>query len=267
MPDTDIQDPQWLSQIENILEELNEGVAIRDDRLRVIFANEALMRLGQYDGAEIRSRTPDAIFPAEDLPFLMRQHEWDVRRYGHHRYEFYLPRKDGRKIPAIFSARVIEGPDGHKYYLAVVTDIAAQKRVELQLRETNSLLEERQREIEGDLAVAARVQQSLAPRSLVWNDLSIEAYCSPARTIGGDFGIVLPHGHDVLSVVICDVTGHGIGSALFANRIYSETLHELEPASGPGSLLRHVHDFVNTRIAMVFISPWLRDVSVRAGVA
>jgi serine phosphatase RsbU (regulator of sigma subunit) len=68
-----------------------------------------------------------------------------------------------------------------------VTDIAAQKRVEQQLRETNSLLEDRQREIEADLAVAARVQQSLAPRSLVWNDLSIEAYYSPARTIGGDF--------------------------------------------------------------------------------
>ena len=248
MPDTDIQAPQWLSQMENILEELNEGVVIADDRLRVIFANEALMRLGQYDRGEIQGRTPDAIFPAEDLPFLMRQHEWDVR-YGRHRYEFYIPRKNGQKIPAIFSARVIEGPDGHKYYLVIVTDIAAQKRVEQQLRETNSLLEERQREIEVDLAVAARVQQSLAPRSLVWNDLSIEAYYSPARTIGGDFGIVLPHGHDALSVVICDVTGHGIGSALFANRIYSETLHELERASGPGSLLRHVHDFVNTRIA------------------
>jgi hypothetical protein len=27
MPDTNIQTPQWLSQMENILEELNEGVA------------------------------------------------------------------------------------------------------------------------------------------------------------------------------------------------------------------------------------------------
>jgi PAS domain S-box-containing protein len=248
MPDTEIQAPQWLSQMEKILEELNEGVAIADDQLRVIFANEALMRLGQYDRAEIQGRAPDAIFPAEDLPFLMRQQEWDVR-YGRHRYEFYIPRKNGQKIPAIFGARMIEGPDGHKYCLVSVTDIAAQKRVEQQLRETNSLLEDRQREIQADLAVAARVQQSLAPRSLVWNDLSIEAYHHPARTIGGDFGIVLPHSHDVLSVVICDVTGHGIGSALFANRIYSETLHELDRASGPGSLLRRVHDFVNTRIA------------------
>jgi PAS domain-containing protein len=76
MPDANIQTPQWLFQMENILEELNEGVAIADDHLRVIFANEALVRLWQYDRAEILGRTPDAIFPAEDLPFIMRQHEW-----------------------------------------------------------------------------------------------------------------------------------------------------------------------------------------------
>ena len=248
MPDANIQTPQWLSQMENILEELNEGVAIADDHLRVIFANEALVRLWRYDRAEILGRTPDAIFPPEDLPFIMRQHEWDLR-YGRHRYEFYLPRKDGQKIPAIFSGRVIEGRDGHKYHLVIVTDITKQKGVEQQLRETNSLLEDRQREIEADLALASRIQQSLAPRSLVWNDLCVEAYYSPARTIGGDFGIVLPHGRDTLSVMVCDATGHGIGPALLANRIYSEILHEVERASSPGRLLRHIHEFVYTQIA------------------
>jgi PAS domain S-box-containing protein len=248
MPDTNIQTPQWLSQIENVLEELNEGVAIADDQLRVIFANKVLVRLGQYDRAEIQGRTPDAIFPAEDLPFIRRQHEWDLR-YGHHRYEFYLPRKDGQKVPAIFSGRVIDGPDGHKYRLVIVTDISAQKRVEEQLRETNLFLEGRQKEIDADLALASRVQQSLAPRSLLWNDLSVDTYYSPARTIGGDFGVVLPDGNDRLDVLVGDVTGHGIGSALVANRIYSETLHELECAPGPGSLLRRLHDFVHGRIA------------------
>jgi sigma-B regulation protein RsbU (phosphoserine phosphatase) len=35
-----------------------------------------------------------------------------------------------------------------------------------------------------------------------------------------------------------------------ANRIYSEALHELERKTGPGALLRHLHDFVYKRIAM-----------------
>jgi serine phosphatase RsbU (regulator of sigma subunit) len=53
--------------------------------------------------------------------------------------------------------------------------------------------------MEAQLALAARVQQSLAPRSLVWNELSVEACYSPVRTIGGDFGVVLPQGDEFLT--------------------------------------------------------------------
>ena len=106
MPKANIEAPDWLRQTESILEEMNEGVAIVDDQLRVVFANEALLRLGQYKRDEIQGRTPDAIFPAEDVPSIVQQHE-SGHRYRHNRNEFYLPRKDGEKIPAIFSGRVI----------------------------------------------------------------------------------------------------------------------------------------------------------------
>ena len=119
-----------------------------------------------------------------------------------------------------------------------------------QLRESNALLEKRQTEIEAELSLAARVQQSLAPRSSAWNDVSVETYFSPAHTIGGDFGIVFPHNDEVLTILMCDVSGHGIGSALMANRIYSETLHQLEREATPANLLRHLHDFVRVRLAI-----------------
>jgi len=249
MLDVQIQAPDWLRQTEGILEELNEGVAVVDNQLRVVFANEALLRLGRYERGEIQGRTPDAIFPAEDVPYIVRQHEAG-HRYRHNRNEFYLPRKDGEKIPAIFSGRVIQGPDGQEYVILILTDISAQKRVEEQLRESNTLLEKRQNEMEAELALAARVQQSLAPRSLVWQNLVIEAYFSPAHTIGGDFGVVHPQGEEFLNLVVCDVSGHGVGSALMANRMYSETLHALERRKGPATLLRQLHDFVQNRIAV-----------------
>jgi PAS domain S-box-containing protein len=249
MPDTNIQTPEWLHQMENILEELNEGVVIVDNRIRVVFANEALIRLSRYEREELQGQTPDAIFPPEDVPYLLRQDE-SGHRHGRVRHEFYLPRKDGEKIPAIFSGRLIQGTDGQEYMLLIVTDISAQKRVEEQLRESNALLQERQREIEAELLLAARVQQSLEPRSMVWSDLAVEAYYSPAHAIGGDFGVVLPEGDEHLKLVMCDVSGHGIGSALMANRIYSEALHELEHKITPGALLRHLHDFVYNRIAL-----------------
>jgi PAS domain S-box-containing protein len=244
-----IQTPAWLRQMEGMLEELNEGVIIVDDQLRMIFANEALLRLGRYERGELQGRTPDAIFPQEDLPYIMRQHELG-QRYGRHRNEFYFPRKGGEKIPAIFSARLIRGPDGQEYGIVTVTDISAQKHVEEQLRESNALLEKRQMEIEAELSLAARVQQSLAPRSLVWNNLEVEAYYRPARIVGGDFGVILPQGDEFLNLVMCDVSGHGMGSALVANRIYSETLHELEVKTDPGTMLQRLNKFVCDRLAV-----------------
>ena len=246
LPNTTIETPDWLREMETILEELNEGVVVLDDELRVIFANEALTRMGHFDREEIQGRTPDAIFPSEDIPNIKRQHE-SGHRYGRHRSEFYLPRKDGGKIPAIFSGRVIQGPDKQDYVLLTVTDISAQKSIEEQLRQSNSLLQKRQDEIDAELALAAHVQQSLAPHSLIWKNLAVEAYYSPARTIGGDFGVVFPQG-DSLSIVLSDVSGHGVGSALMANRIYSETLHALGCKTEPGVLLREIHHFVHTRI-------------------
>src|ERR1700674_467070 len=247
MPNTTIETPDWLREMETILEELNEGVVVVDDQLRVIFANEALTRMGHFERNDIQGCTPDAIFPSEDLPYIKRQHE-SGHRYGRHRSEFYLPRKDGTKIPAIFSGRVIQGPDKQEYVLLIVTDISAQKGIEEQLRESNSLLQERQDEMDAELALAAHVQQSLAPHSLIWKNLAVESYYGPARTIGGDFGVVHPQGDDSLSIVLSDVSGHGVGSALMANRIYSETLHALGRKAEPGILLRELHHFVHTRI-------------------
>lgn len=243
-----VETPAWLRQMETILEELNEGVAIVDDQLRIVFGNEALLQLGGYQRGELLGRAPDAIFPPEDISYIMRQHE-SALRYGRNRYEFHLPRKNGEKVPVISSGRVLEGPDGHEYVVVTVTDISEQKRIEEQLRTSNALLEERQREIDADLSIAALVQQSLAPRGLAWKDLAIEAYYGPARKIGGDFGVVLPEGDELLNVIVCDVSGHGVGSALMANRIYSETLHALEETGDPANLLQRLHEFVRSRLS------------------
>jgi PAS domain S-box-containing protein len=243
----EVETPDWLRRVESILEELNEGVVIVDDQLRVVFANEALLRLGRYERVEMQGRTPDAIFPPEDLPFILRQHE-SGQRFGRSRSEFYLPQKGSGKIPVIFSGRTVQGPDEREYVLLTVTDISAQKYVEEQLRNSNALLEDRHSEIEAELAIAERVQQSLVPHSLVWKNLSVEAYYSAARTIGGDFGVVQPQSDKHLDIVLCDVSGHGVGSALIANRIYSETLHALERSGEPANLLQRLHAFVQERI-------------------
>ena len=174
MLNPDSQAPDWLREIETILDELNEGVVVADSNSRVVFVNEALLRLGGYQREEVQNHTPDTIFPPEDVPNLMLQRAM-TERFGHHRNEFYLPSHDGNKIPVLYSARMVKGPDGQEYRLIILTDISVQKRVEEQLRQSNVLLEERQKEIEDELLLAARVQQSLAPRSLVWSNVAVES--------------------------------------------------------------------------------------------
>lgn len=51
---------------------------------------------------------------------------------------------------------------------------------------------------------------------MIWRDLAVEAYYSPAHKIGGDFGVVLSQGDELLNVIVCDVSGHGVGAALMA---------------------------------------------------
>jgi hypothetical protein len=81
--------------------------------------------MGNFERGEIQGCTPDAIFPSKDVPYIKRQHE-SGHRYGRNRTEFYFPHKDGGKIPAIFSGRVIQGPDKQDYVLLTVTDISVQ---------------------------------------------------------------------------------------------------------------------------------------------
>jgi len=118
----DLQEPDWLLQVENILETLNEGVVIADDALRVVFANDTLLRLTGNERGELLGRTPEGLFPAEDVPYLMQQYAI-AQHNRHHRHEYNLPRKNGERVPVVFSGRIIPGYDqdriSHRTHLRV----------------------------------------------------------------------------------------------------------------------------------------------------
>jgi PAS domain S-box-containing protein len=240
---TQVNKPEWLLQMEGILETLNEGVIIVDDCHDIIFVNQYLYDLTGYSPDETIGRHADQFYEGDDALFI-RQQIVLGKQQGENRYEFYVPRRDGSRVPVIISGRSIEDPDGREFVVITFTDITEQKRSQEQLREANLQLEARQQEIERELALAARVQRSLAPQGMRWGPFDVETYYMPVSSIGGDFGLVTPLGGDALNLLVCDVTGHGISSALIANRIYTETLHLLEDSALPGDMLRRLNDFV-----------------------
>lgn len=106
-----------------------------------------------------------------------------------------------------------------------------------QLRTANSQLRTRHKEFEDDLVLAARVQQDLEPRPIVWGRVRVDTFSQPARAIGGDFGMVCPFGDEHLNLLLADVSGHGISAALAASRIYTETSAHLQTGAPLGDVL------------------------------
>jgi len=244
-----VEKPEWLEQMEGILETLNEGVLIGDDCQRILFINECMERLLGVSRATAIGKTAEAFYSGEDYEYLESQRAL-ARERGHARYEFFVPRPDGTRIPVIISAREVEDPDGRMFVVVTFTDITEQKKAEQDLREANVQLEKRAAEIRRDLVLAARVQQSLAPQTLVWGPAAVETYYKPVLSIGGDFGLVSPHDLSHLDLLICDVSGHGISSALLANRIYTETVSLLRGGAHPGKLLHGLNKFVVEQIGI-----------------
>jgi len=244
----ELEKPEWLGQMEAILETLNEGVLIADDCDKVVFVNSVFQEMTGISSDAIVGR--DAVhdyYSPEDYA-IIQERRTKTRQTGRSREEFFLPRKDGTRLPVIMSARALEDPDGRQFAIVTFTDISEQKTAEAHLRAANARLEDRQKEIEEDLVLAARVQQSLAPKSVIWGAIQVEAFYHPVRTIGGDFGLVSPLDEQHLNLMVCDVSGHGIGSALVANRIYSETMTQLQNGVPLGDMMRQLNSFVMRNI-------------------
>ena len=97
--------------------------------------------------------------------------------------------------------------------------------VQMYIRKRMKALEEKHREeaekerIEGELAMASRIQSGMLPHEFPpfpdRKEIDIFASMEPAKEIGGDFYDYFFVDHDHLCIVIADVSGKGVPAALF----------------------------------------------------
>jgi PAS domain S-box-containing protein len=217
--------PLWLDQMETVLEVLNEGVIIADENRRILFANSRFVEMTGLSREDLFQFDPLRFFSAQERDFLKRQVDVEFAA-GHNRYTFALPSNGGGRVPVIVSSRTFQNL-GSRFGVVTFTDITEQAQAEEELRAANAKLESRQQEIEEDLRLAARVQNSLTPSSFVSDSLRLDVFYHPVHSVGGDFALVRSQDREHISLLVCDVSGHGIGAALVANRIYSETTTHL----------------------------------------
>jgi phosphoserine phosphatase RsbU/P len=241
--------PQWLQQMGSILETLNDGVVIADDSNQILFANAVFEEMTGTPRSKIIGTDARQLYDrAEEFALAQAFHQ-KAMEVGRSREEFFLPTKGSGRLPVVVSVRVIRRPEGGRFAIVTLTDISEQKRTEEKLRAANARLEEQQREIEQDLVLAARVQQSLAPKPILWRSLCVDTFYQPAHMIGGDFGLVTPLEEEHLNLLVGDVSGHGVSSALVANRVYSETITQLGNRAPLADMLRRLNSLVIQNIA------------------
>jgi sigma-B regulation protein RsbU (phosphoserine phosphatase) len=241
--------PQWIQQMGSILETLNDGVVIADDSNQILFANAVFEEMTGTPRSEIIGTDARQLYDrAEEFALAQAFHRKAMEK-ERSREEFFLPTKGNGRLPVVVSVRVMRRPEGGRFAVLTLTDISEQKRTEEKLRAAIARLEEHQRETEQDLVLAARVQQSLAPKPFLWGNLCVDTFYQPAHTIGGDFGLVSPLDEEHLNLLVCDVSGHGISSALVANRIYSETIMLLGNRAPLADMLRRLNSLVIQNIA------------------
>lgn len=119
-----------------------------------------------------------------------------------------------------------------------------------------TFVQQRYGSLRQELAYARAIHESLFPTPRTGKSVSFTYKYEPMRQIGGDYlhAAVCPSddGRDeAVSLVLLDVTGHGIPAALTVNRLHGEIelLFADDPLIDPGRVLARLNRYVNLTLA------------------
>ncbi len=118
-------------------------------------------------------------------------------------------------------------------FLAKVNTALERRRIDILVREQEKKINEFNKMIQRDIALAKRVQDSLIVPAFENDYCKVSVEYMPMIGIGGDFVDIYDDGRS-LYLTIIDITGHGITAALLVNRVCSEirrlVINQLQPS-------------------------------------
>ncbi len=180
-----------------IVETAGEGFILMDENLTIVDVNEAYCRLLGYTRAEVLGKTPIDLATEEFKQFMLTNRD-TILGQEYREFEGSSVAKDGRHVPILVHGNTLRDDRGHVIgNMAFVTDMTEHKKA---------------------LALAAEVQKSLLPQGKpMVKGLDIAGKNVSCDEIGGDyFDFIwrLDSKKGPFSVVVGDISGHGVDSAL-----------------------------------------------------
>lgn len=198
-----------------------EGITIADARLPdrpLIYVNAGFERLTGYPRQAVLGRNcrflqgagTDADTVTEIRNAIAQGRECTV--------EILNYRKDGTPFWNRLSITPVKDEAGDiTHFIGIQSDVSARRRAEQDLRKAKVELEEALAELERDLDLASRIQQSLLPRtSPVLDGFEAAWRFLPCAHLAGDFLNVFQLDERHIALYVLDVSGHGASAALLS---------------------------------------------------
>jgi PAS domain S-box-containing protein len=181
-----------------IVETAGEGFVLMDKDLNIIDANDSFLRLLGYHQDELVGKTPMDLTDDASRNFMMLNLE-ELLATDYREFEITLIAKDGHSVPIWYYGSTLRNDAGEQIgNMAFVHDMTEHKK---------------------SLALAEEVQKSLMPEEAPgFPGLDVAGRNVSCDEIGGDYFdfIWRQDGRNKpFSIVVGDITGHGVDAALF----------------------------------------------------
>ena len=200
--------------------------------------NRGAEKIFGYSEDEVLGRHVTMLVPPENHERVL--HVQERVKLGDHieHFENVSRRKDGTLIDMSLTYSPIRDPQGKVIAISTIgRDITEQKKAAAILVDNAK--------IKRELEIAKEIQQSLlpiCPRELP--GLFTACRCVPATHVGGDYYDFFSLEAGIVDVVIADVTGHSVGSALLMAMTRSVLHAKVSAGRSPGKLLAAVNDLL-----------------------
>jgi phosphoserine phosphatase RsbU/P len=180
-----------------IVETAGEGFLLMDQLFQIIEVNKAYLKMTGFSREELLKKTPLDIADKQFRKYLIAQKD-DLLNQDYRTLEGSILRKDGRNVPVLIHGNTLRDSQNNIIgHVAFVANMSEQKKA---------------------LSLAGEVQKNLLPqKNPNIPGLDVAGKSIPCEEIGGDyfdFFYEPEYMQEPLSVVVGDISGHGVDAAL-----------------------------------------------------
>lgn len=242
--------------LENLIEKIPLNVYYKDKQSCFVYANTSTARkLGEQHVGDILGKNDHDFFDSEHAD-LARQTEVEIMesqkpQLNVLRRETWEGKKESwaetSKFPWLDKKGRVQGVFG------VSMDVTPLMDMQRQLAEVADELSVRNRAFEEELLLAREIQQALMPTmppslDLVCGKFHLHSHYQSASEIAGDFLEIVPVSEKKYGVLLCDVMGHGVRSALVVSILRGMMERSKQRAQDPAGFL----ELLNSGLQSIF---------------